>query len=132
MPINTILAVLIFAFPDVCFVPVLGVPVPMPFPNIALSTMDIPAQFQVIICGGLAENIVTIGSMSNGDNAGVEGGVVSHLVMGPFRGILGSFVVFVGGMPATHLASVFGQNGLLPNIVGLAITPAQATVLVMR
>ena len=132
MPIDTILAVLIFAFPDVCYVPILGVPVPMPFPNIALSTMDIPVQFQVIIGGGLAENIATVGILSNGDNAGVEGGVVSGMVMGPFRGILGSTAVFVGAVPATHLASVFGQNGLLPNMVGVALTPAQAVVLVMR
>lgn len=131
MFVNTNLGVLSLAFPDVCFVPVLGVPVPLPFPNIALSFADIPAQFEVIVGGGLAENLVTVGALSNGDQVGVEGGVVSHLIMGPFRSILGSFKVFMGCIPCTHMLGPVGQNGLLPNMVGVSLTPAQVTVLVL-
>ncbi|GAA0706573.1 DUF4150 domain-containing protein [Dyella marensis] len=131
MFVNTNLGVLNLAFPDVCFVPVLGVPTPMPFPNIALSFADIPAQFEVIVGGGLAENLVTVGALSNGDQPGAEGGVVSHLFMGPFRSILGSFKVFMGGIPCTHMLGLVGQNGLLPNMVGVSLTPAQVTVLVL-
>jgi Domain of unknown function (DUF4150) len=131
MFVNTNLGVLNFAFPDVCFVPVLGVPVPTPFPNIALSFTDIPAQFEVIVGGGLAENLVTIGAISNGDQVGAEGGVVSHLIMGQFRSLLGSFKVFMGCIPCTHMLGIVGQNGLLPNMVGISLSPAQVTVLVL-
>jgi hypothetical protein len=130
MFVNTNLGVFDFAFPDVCFVPILGVPTPIPFPNIALSFADIPAQFEVIIGGGLAENLVTIGAMSNGDQAGAQGGVVSHLIMGQFRSLLGSFKVFMGCIPCTHMLGIVGQNGLLPNMVGISLSPAQVTVLV--
>jgi hypothetical protein len=130
MFVNTNLGVLDFAFPDVCLVPVLGVPTPLPFPNIALSFADIPAQFEVIIGGGLAENLATVGTMSNGDQPGVEGGVVSHLFMGPFRSLLGSIKLFVGCIPCTHTFGIVGQNGLLPNAIGVSLTPAQITVLV--
>ncbi|MBB6246673.1 DUF4150 domain-containing protein [Rhodanobacter sp. A1T4] len=130
MFVNINLGVLSFAFPDVCFVPVLGVPVPTPFPNIALSFADIPVQFEIIIGGGLAENLLTIGAISNGDQVGAEGGVVSHLFMGPFRSLLGSFKVFMGCIPCTHMLGIVGQNGLLPNIVGITLTPAQICVLV--
>ncbi len=128
---NTTLGVFNFAFPDVCKVPILGVPVPLPFPNIALSTMDIPSQFQVIIGGGLAENLATVGAMSLGDTPGLEGGIISQLFMGPFRGLLGSFNVFMGGIPATRLTSLFGQNGLLPNALGASLTPSQIVVLLL-
>lgn len=130
MFVNTNLGVFNFSFPDVCFVPVLGVPTPFPFPNIALSFADIPAQFEVIIGGGLAENLVTVGALSNGDQAGAEGGVVSHLIMGQFRALLGSFKVFMGCIPCTHMLGIVGQNGLLPNAIGISLSPAQVTVLV--
>lgn len=130
MFVNTNLGVLSFAFPDVCLVPVLGAPVPTPFPNIALSFADIPTQFQVIIGGGLAENLITVGAISNGDEGGVQGGVVSHQEMGQFRSLLGSFTVFMGAMPCTHMLGIVGQNGMLPNGVGTSLSPAQITVLV--
>lgn len=130
MFVNTNLGVLDFAFPDVCLTPILGVPTPLPYPNVALSFADIPAQFQVIIGGGLAENLVTVGAMSNGDQTGVGGGVISHFFMSQFRSLLGSFKVFVGCIPCTHMLGIVGQNGLLPNMVGVSLTPAQVTVLV--
>jgi hypothetical protein len=60
----------------------------------------------------------------------VEGGVVSHLFMGPFRSLLGSIKLFVGCIPCTHTFGIVGQNGLLPNAIGVSLTPAQVTVLV--
>ncbi|MBB3228072.1 hypothetical protein FHW69_002707 [Luteibacter sp. Sphag1AF] len=131
MFVNTNLGVLSLAFPDVCFIPVLGIPTPAPFPNIALSFADIPAQFQVIVGGGLAENIVTVGAISNGDTPGLQGGVVSHMFMGPFRSLLGSFKVMMGVMPCTKMLGIMGQNGLLPNAVGISLTPSQVSVVVL-
>lgn len=128
---NTSLCVLNFAFPDICIVIAGPVPVPTPFPNFAVSTTHIPSQTIVIIGGGLAENLLTQGTLSQGDNAGLGLGVASGMVMGPDRYLLGSFKVMVGGIFVTRLTSLTGQNGLSPNMIGLSITPSQITVLVL-
>lgn len=128
---NTNLGVLNLGFPDVCLVPAGPVPVPTPFPNLAFSSSHIPSVFNVIFGGGLAENLLTSGTVSNGDEAGVLTGVVSHLIDGPDRPWLGSFKTLVGGVFGTRLTSVGGQNGLLPNTVGVSLTPAQVRVILL-
>lgn len=128
---NTNLGVLSLAFPDVCDVPVLGVPTPTPFPNISISFTDIPVQFEVIIGGGLGENLATVSAITNGDEPGVEGGLESAMFIGPARTLMGSVSVFVGGMPGCHLFDLTGQNGMLPNAEGTSLTPAQVVVLVL-
>jgi hypothetical protein len=119
------------AFPDVCIVQVGPVPVPTPFPNIAVSETAIPSQFNVLIECMPAHNLATINPLSNGDEAGVLLGVVSHMIMGPQRYMLGSMTVFTGGPPVTRMLDPTTQNGLLPNIVGVSLTPSQTTVLVL-
>ncbi len=128
---NTSLCVLNFAFPDVCQVPTPAGPVPTPFPNFALSITHIPSQFVVVIGGGLAENLLTQGTISNGDEPGVALGVVSGTVMGPDRYFLGSFKVIIGCAFVTRLTSLTGQNGLIGNMVGMSITPSQICVIVL-
>jgi len=128
---NTNLGVMNFAFPDVCNIPTPAGPIPTPFPNIAISFTHIPSQFKVIIGGGLAENLLTSGTISNGDQAGLAMGVVSGLIMGPDRPITCSAKTFYGGIPATRLTSLNGQNGMLPNAVGVSLTPAQFRVLLI-
>lgn len=115
--------------PDVCKTPPLAVPVP--YPNIAMSTMHIPNVPNVIICGGLAENLLTPGTISNGDEPGAMGGVVSGVFIGPDTYTLGSVKVLMGTAFATHLTSLTAQNGKVPNTVGMTITPAQACVLIL-
>ncbi|MDR3497236.1 MAG: DUF4150 domain-containing protein [Ancalomicrobiaceae bacterium] len=126
---NTNLGVMNFAFPDVCLTPIV-VPVPIPYPNFALSFTHIPSQFNVLIGGGLAENIATSGTISMGDNAGVNLGVMSGLEMGPDRPIMGSTNAFIGGPPATKLTSPMMQNGT--NAFGMSLTPSQVTVILLR
>jgi hypothetical protein len=128
---NNNLGVLNFGFPDVCLVPVGPVPVPTPFPNLVFSTTHIPSVFNVIIGGGLAENLLTTGTVSLGDEAGVLLGLISHMVDSPDRPFLGSFKTLIGGIFATRLTTINGQNGLLPNTVGISITPAQFRVLLL-
>ena len=128
---NTSLGVMNMGFPDVCKVPVGPAIVPMPFPNVAVSSSHIPSVFNVVIGGGLAENLATAGTISNGDQAGAVGGVVSNLIMGPDRPMLGSMKVMIGGPFATRLTSTNGQNGMPPNIVGVSITPAQVQVVLL-
>ncbi|MBL8473648.1 MAG: DUF4150 domain-containing protein [Rhodocyclaceae bacterium] len=127
---NVNIGVMNFAFPDVCSIPT-PAPVPTPLVNIALSFTHIPSQFKVICGGGLAENLLTTGTISNGDQAGLALGVVSGLIMGPDRPATSSVKVFYGAIPATRLTSMQTQNGMLPNAVGLSLTPAQFKVLLI-
>lgn len=123
---NNNLGVMNMGFPDVCTTPPA---VPTPYPNIAVSVTHIPSQFNVFIGIGISENLMTQGTVSNGDNSGVMLGVASGLVMGPDRSVLGSFQTFVGAIPATHLTSINIQNST--NAPGLSLTPAQFVTLLL-
>src|SRR5579862_1764254 len=90
-----------FAFPDVCKTPILGVPVPLPYPNLALGPTAVPSQLTVFGMCMPSHNLLTVKPLSQGDDTGVEGGVVSQLDMGPDRALLGSFNLFIFGPPAT-------------------------------
>lgn len=131
MFINTNLGVMNLAFPDVCKTMVGPVMVPIPYPNIAISVTHIPSQFKVIIGGGLAENLITSGTISNGDQVGIVMGLVSNLIIGPDRPFLGSFKVLIGGIFTTRLTSINGQNGMPSNAVGISITPSQIRVMAL-
>jgi len=129
--VNTNLGVLNLGFPDVCQVPTPVGPVPIPFPNIAISTMAIPSQFKVLIMCSPAHNMMTVTPISNGDNPGVAMGVVSGMVMGPQTALMGSTKVMIGGPPTTKMAMPTKQNGMSPNTVGMSLTPSQIRVMVL-
>lgn len=122
------------AMPDVCLTPTPVGPVPIPYPNIAMGPTALPptACLKVLLSAGPAHNLMTTIPMSNGDNAGVNMGVASGMVMGPCRHTMGSTNVFYGGMPATKMTSMSGQNGMSMNIPGMTLVPAQFKVLLMR
>ena len=122
-----------FGFPDVCLTPIV-VPVPIPYPNIALRMMALPptACLKVLLTAGPAHTINTTIPMTNGDNAGVNLGVISGMVMGPSRHLMGSTNVFYGGMPATKMTSMTGQNGMSLNAPGMTLVPGQFKILLMR
>lgn len=128
---NNNLSVMNFGFPDVCNVPTPAGPVPTPFPNIAMSATHIPSVLNILMGPGLAENLLTTGTVSNGDQGGVAMGVASGMIMGPDRYFLGSLKTFHGVAPATRLTSLTGQNGPSPNIPGMSLTPGQVSVLLL-
>ncbi|GAA5787201.1 type VI secretion protein [Chitiniphilus shinanonensis] len=128
---NNNLGVMNFAFPDVCKVPTPVGPIPLPFPNIAMSTTHVPSVFNVLFGCGLAENMLTQGTVSNGDEPGVATGLISNIVVGPDRQLLGSIKMLVGGVFANRLTSLSLQNGMLPNTAGMSITPAQVRVILL-
>ena len=117
-----------FAFPDVCLTPAL-VPVPTPYPNIALTSTSVPTIFNQFIMGMPVHNLMTTGTVSLGDMAGVVGGVASGMVAGPSRHMMGSKKVFRGPAPATRMLDVTMQNGLSPNAIGAALSPSQIKVM---
>lgn len=120
---NNNLGVMSLGFPDVCIIVV-----PVPEVNIDFSITNIPTVFNVLYGGGLVENLITISTLSTAD---VGVGVVSGMCMGPKRSILGSFKMLVGAIFVSRLTSINGQNGLLPNTVGICLLPTQFRVLVL-
>ncbi|WP_419811096.1 DUF4150 domain-containing protein [Bacterioplanoides sp.] len=122
------------AIPDVCLTPVGPAIVPIPYPNISMCMMAIPptTAMKVLISGGPAHNLGTKIALSNGDQPGVAGGVMSKMIMGPTKYLMGSTATMMGGKPAARLTSMTGQNGNSMNAIGATITPSQVKVLVLK
>ena len=133
MFVNTQMGGMCLGFPDVCSTPTPAGPIPIPYPNIATGVTAAPpsAALKVLVSCMPAHNMSTVGTISNGDNGGVAMGVMSGMVMGPSRHLLGSFTTIVGGSPATKMTSMSDQNGMSLNIPGMTIAPAQVTVLML-
>ncbi len=120
-----------FGMPDVCLTPIV-VPVPIPYPNIGQLPMAIPptASMKHLISMMPAHNMTTMIPMTMGDNAGVNGGVMSGIIMGPARNLMGSVKVFTGGTPSTKWLSPAMQN--LTNCpCGMTLVPSQFKVMIM-
>lgn len=120
-------------FPDVCITPVGPVPTPLPYPDIHVTASTAPAVYNVLVDAMPVVNQLSKGLMSNGDEPGVAGGVVSHLFDGQTEYMLGCFTIFMGGAPAQRLTSMTGQNcmAMLPNAPGMCLCPSQVTVLTL-
>lgn len=120
-------------FPDVSITPVGPVPTPIPYPNIGMSATSAPAAYNVLVDCMPAINQLSEGLMSNGDEGGVMGGVVSHMIDGQTEYLVGCITILVDGVPAQRMTSVTGQNalGVLPNAPGMSLVPSQVTVLTL-
>lgn len=120
-------------FPDVCLTPSPVGPVPIPYPNIAMSAATLPAAFTVLTECTPTLNMMSKGLVSMGDQPGVALGVVSHLEAGQTSYEVGCFTIMIGGAPAQRLTSVTGQNcmGVMPNGVGVCLVPSQVTLLTL-
>ncbi len=118
-------------FPDTCLTPVGPAVVPIPYPNVSLtSTCTNPVPTVLMGCLPVM-NQQAICAVSSGDEGGVNTGVVSHMIIGPTTYLVGSLGVFADGLPVMRLTSVTGQNcmGVTPNAPGSTIAPSQETVL---
>jgi uncharacterized Zn-binding protein involved in type VI secretion len=103
--------------------------VPVPYPtNIAQGATATGAAMNVLFDGTPAHNLGTSISVSNGDNAGTLGGVVSNRFMGQSRHTAGAMTVLVAGKPVTRLSSATAQNN--GNCVGVRTAPSQRKVLI--
>lgn len=116
-------------FPDVCLTPTGPVPVPIPYPNMAMAPLGAPAAYRVLFFCAPAHNLLTVITITQGDNLGVAMGVASGTVMGPSRCITASFTVLVGGIPATRLTSITITNST--NCPGMTVVPSQVKVLLL-
>jgi hypothetical protein len=97
--------------PDVCKTPSPGGPVPIPYPNISQSATLAKGTTTVKADGGMMIAIKgSEFSLSNGDNAGVAGGVKSSTFMKESTWILYSFDVKIEGQNACRLTDKKFQN----------------------
>jgi hypothetical protein len=124
-------------FPDVCITPIPSptgeIPTPLPYPDIGMTATNVPAAYNVLADCMPAINQLSMGTLSNGDEVGLEGGVVSHMIDGQTEYLVGCFTILVDGVPAQRMTSVTGQNamGVMPNAPGMCLCPSQVTVLTL-
>lgn len=123
-----------FGFPDTCLTPSPVGPIPIPYPNMAMGLTANPATAckKIYLSCMPAHNLMTQIPISQGDNAGVAGGVASGMMMGPCKHLMGSFGVIYEGAPATKMTSPTGQNGMSMNAPGMTLAPAQFKVMILK
>lgn len=101
-------------FPDVCKTPSPAGPIPIPYPNVAMSSDTADGSSTVKMDG---QPIMLKGSnyaMSSGDEAGSAMGVVSNKIKGKAYPKLHSFDVKVDGDNVFRLTDIMLQNGGSP------------------
>lgn len=131
LPATTQMGGMCFAFPDVCKTPTPAGPVPIPYPNISQPMLAINTSLKVFVQFMPAVTMKSQIPISNGDEAGCAGGVVSNVFIGPTAFSKGSSKVIVEGMPWVNLTSMTRQNGTVANNpAGTVVTPSQVKVLI--
>lgn len=104
------------AFPDVCKTPSPAGPIPIPYPNIAMSSDTAQGTTTVKADGNPVMVKGSNFSTSTGDEAGSAGGVVSSCTKGKAEFILYSFDVQFDGKNVCRMADLMVQNkGSSPN-----------------
>lgn len=113
--------------PDVCLTPAPpAAPVPMPYVNLAMTTLGSPATSKVTVCGAAALTKSSKIPMTNGDNAGVNGGTVSGTFLQECTFTTASSKVSFEGKPVVRMSeSVKANKG---NAMGKIIEPSQMKV----
>ncbi|MDR2199229.1 MAG: DUF4150 domain-containing protein [Deltaproteobacteria bacterium] len=122
--------------PDVCKIPSPPAPpVPTPFVNMFQYSQANPGTIstKVMLGGAQAFNVQTKIPMSQGDEAGTLGGMISNMIMGPcwFSPSGGSLKVMIEGKPALPMGAQSMHNGDATfNTTGMASMPTQPVVMV--
>ncbi len=123
----TIKSAQIFCFPDVCKTPSPAGPIPLPYPNQAMTSLANPPTTKVLVDGAPAVVKSSKIPLSNGDTAGTAGGgVVSGGIMGECQFVTASFKVKFQGKPVVRLGDSAKSNK--GNTFGTLIKPSQFKV----
>ena len=129
LPVATLAGGQCFAFPDVCKTPAGPVTVPIPYPNVGMCPTGVQATTKVLVSNMPA---LTQGSklpMSQGDEAGVEGGVISGMIMGEIAFRSASSKVSFQGQKVIVVTAMTAHNGASANMpAGVLVSPSQAKV----
>ena len=130
MPACTLAGGTAMGVPDVCLTPAPPAPpIPTPYPNVAELPMSENPVTTVLVemMPALAQGSTV--PLSNGDQAGVAGGVASGMIMGEVQATVFSSKVSLGGRKAVLLTAMTGHNGASANTVGAIVAPSQEMVL---
>ena len=129
LPVGTLANGQCLGFPDVCKTPAGPVVVPIPYPNIGMCPTGVQSTTKVMVMNMPA---LTQGSklpMSQGDEAGVAGGVVSGMIMGEIAFRSASSKVAFQGQKVVLLTAMTAHNGSSANApMGVLLSPSQAKV----
>lgn len=98
------------AFPDVCKTPTPAGPVPIPYPNVAMSSDSAQTSKQVTCDGNPICLKDSNFSVSTGDEAGSNGGVVSGKIKGKAEFVLYSMDVKVEGRNVARALDIMLHN----------------------
>jgi hypothetical protein len=118
--------------PDVCNTPAPPAPpVPIPYPNLGQLPTAVKVSTKVKIVAMPAVIEMAEIPLSQGDEAGVSGGVVSGRNMDKIVFKKGSMKVQIEGKGCAYLTCLTSHNGANANMpAGQQIAPSQAKVLV--
>ena len=120
------------AFPDVCKTPSPGGPIPIPYPNIAMSSDTAKGSKKVKMDGNPICTKDSNFKMSTGDEAGsAGGGVVSNKIKGKAEFVMFSFDVKVEGKNVARAFDIMLHNDkntppfpvLQPPVVAIGMPP---------
>ena len=127
------------AFPDVCQTPAPPAPfVPIPYPNIAMSSDTAKGSKKVKMDGNPVCTKDSNFSMSTGDEAGsAGGGIVSSKIKGKAEFVLFSFDVKIEGKNAVRSFDIMLHNDkntppfpvLQPPVIALAMPPTPTCII---
>jgi hypothetical protein len=108
---------LVTFMPDVCLTPAPPAPpIPIPYPNIAMSQDTSQGSTTVKVDGNPVMLQGSLFSQSTGDEAGTNGGVVSGVTRGKAEFVAYSFDVSFEGKPVPRLGDMMlGNKGAAPN-----------------
>lgn len=132
-PASTTMTGQCFGMPDVCLTPAPPAPpVPVPYPNIGMVMQAVNVSTKVKFMNKEAVLLKSKIPRSMGDEAGVNGGVMSGMNMGEIAFKMGTSILSVEGIPVIRLLSISGHNGMNANMpAGMQVAPSQTKVLVM-
>jgi hypothetical protein len=99
------------AFPDVCKTPAAPSPIPIPYPNVAMSSNAGETASKVKADGNPIMHKSSTYSMSTGDEAGSLMGVMSNKIKGTANPTMFSFDVKVEGKNVFRQLDIMLQNG---------------------
>lgn len=103
-------------FPDVCKTPTPAGPVPIPYPNIGMSSNTSGGPSSVKVDGQMPMAKGAKYNMTSGDEAGSAGGVMSSSIKGEAEFMMYSFDVKMDGKNACRMGDPLFQNK--KNIIG--------------
>ncbi len=100
----------VIGFPDVCKTPTPAGPIPIPYPNIAMSSDTDKGTKKVKVDGNPIMVKQSVFKMSTGDEAGSAGGVVSSCTKGKAEFMLYSFDVKAEGKNVCRMLDIMVLN----------------------